>query len=120
VQVLLASSIRNSGGRFQITVRALEPATGDLLFAESEQFTRNEELFDRVDLLARRVRKDLGESLTGINNNSLPLARVTTRSLEALQLYSRATDAIVQGDADKAQALLQSALELESGLCHGP
>jgi len=113
VQVLLASSIRNSGGRFQITVRALEPATGDLLFAESEQFTRNEELFDRVDLLARRVRKDLGESLTGINNNSLPLARVTTRSLEALQLYSRATDAIVQGDADKAQALLQSALELD-------
>jgi len=86
-----------------------------LLFAESEQFTRNEELFDRVDLLARRVRKDLGESLTVINNNSLPLARVTTRSLEALQLYSRATDAIVQGDADKAQALLQSALELDPG-----
>ncbi len=113
VQVLLASSIRNSGGRFQITVRALEPATGDLLFAESEQFTRNEELFDRVDLLARRVRKDLGESLSGINNNSLPLAKVTTRSLEALQLYSRATDAMAQGDADKAQALLQSALELD-------
>jgi len=113
VQVLLASSIRNSGGRFQITVRALEPATGDLLFAESEQFTRNEELFDRVDLLAMRVRKDLGESLTGINNNSLPLAKVTTRSLEALQLYSRATDGLAQGDADKAQALLQSALELD-------
>jgi len=113
VQVLLASSIRNSGGRFQITVRALEPATGDLIFAESEQFTRNEELFDRVDLLARRVRKDLGESLTGINNNSLPLAKVTTRSLEALQLYSRATDSMAQGDADKAQALLQSALGLD-------
>jgi eukaryotic-like serine/threonine-protein kinase len=113
VQVLLASSIRNSGGRFQITVRALEPATGDLLFAESEQFARNEELFDRVDLLARRVRKDLGESLAGINNNSLPLAKVTTRSLEALQLYSRATDAMAQGDPDKAQPLLQRALELD-------
>jgi serine/threonine protein kinase/tetratricopeptide (TPR) repeat protein len=113
VQVLLASSILNSGGRFQITVRALDPATGDLLFAESEQFKRKEELFDRVDLLARRVRKDLGESLTGINNNSLPLAKVTTRSLEALQLYSRAADAMAQGDADKAQALLQSALELD-------
>src|SRR5712671_2762157 len=113
VQVLLASSIRYSWSRLQTTVRALEPATGDLLFAESEQFTRNEELFDRVDLLARRVRKDLGESLTGINNNSLPLARVTTRSLEALQLYSRATDAMAQRDADKAQTLLQSALELD-------
>jgi tetratricopeptide (TPR) repeat protein/predicted Ser/Thr protein kinase len=113
VQVLLASSIGSSGGRIRITVRALEPATGNLLFAESEQFTRNEELFDRVDLLAKRVRKDLGESLTGIKNNSLPLAKVTTRSLEALQLYSRATEAMAQGDADKAQALLQSALELD-------
>jgi serine/threonine protein kinase/Tfp pilus assembly protein PilF len=113
VQVLLASSIRGSGGRFQITVRALEPAKDDLLFVESEQFTRKEELFDRVDVLAKRVRKDLGESLTGIKNNSLPLAQVTTRSLEALQLYSRATDAMAQGDPDKAIPLLQSALQLD-------
>ena len=114
VQVLLASSIRGSGGRFQITVRALDPAKDDLLFVESEQFTRKEELFDRVDVLARRVRKDLGESLTGIKSNSLPLAQVTTLSLEALQLYSRATDAMAQGDLDKAQPLLLSALELDS------
>jgi eukaryotic-like serine/threonine-protein kinase len=114
VQVLLASSIRSSGGRFQITVRALEPATDDLLFVESEQFAQKEELFDRVDALARRVRKDLGESLIGIKNNSLPLAQVTTRSMEALQLYSRATDAVAQGDLDKAQVLLQRALELDS------
>ena len=114
VQVMLASTIQGSGDRFQITVRGLDPATDNLLFVESEQFTRKEELFDRVDVLATRVRKDLGESLTGIKKNSQPLAQVTTRSLEALQLYSRATDAMAQGDADRAQALLQSALELDS------
>lgn len=113
VQVLLASSVRASGGRFQITVRALDPATDHLLFAESEQFTRKEELFDRVDVLARRMRKDLGESLAGIKSRSLPLAQVTTRSLEALQLYSRATDAMAQGELDKAQPLLVTALELD-------
>ena len=113
VQVLLASSIRGSGGRFQITVRALDPVTDNFLFVESEQFTRKEELFDRVDALSKRVRKDLGESLEGIKNNSLPLAQVTTRSLEALQLYSRAADATAQGDSDQAQALLQSALQLD-------
>lgn len=113
VQVLLASSIRGSGGRFQITVRALDPVTDNFLFVESEQFTRKEELFDRVDALSKRVRRDLGESLDGIKNNSLPLEQVTTRSLEALQLYSRATDARAQGDSDQAQALLQSALQLD-------
>jgi len=113
IQVLLASSIGSSGGRFQITVRAVQPVTGDLLFVESEQFTRTDELFDRVDALAKRVRKDLGESLAGIKNSSLPLAKVTTQSLEALQLYSRAMDALVQGGTEQAQALLQSALELD-------
>jgi eukaryotic-like serine/threonine-protein kinase len=113
VQVLLVSSIRSSGGRFQIIVRAEDPATGNLRFVESEQFTRKEELFDRVDHLAARTRKDLGESLAGIKENSRPLAKVTTGSLEALQLYSRAADLVAEGDPDKAQPLLQSALELD-------
>jgi serine/threonine protein kinase/tetratricopeptide (TPR) repeat protein len=113
VHVLLVSSIRSSGGRFQITVRGEDPANGDLRFAESEQFTRKEELFDRVDRLAARTRMDLGESLAGIKENSKPLAKVTTGSLEALQLYSRAADAVAEGDPDRAQPLLQSALELD-------
>jgi eukaryotic-like serine/threonine-protein kinase len=113
VQVLIVSSIRSSGGRFQITVRAEDPVKGKQLFVENEQFTRKEELFDRVDRLAARTRMELGESLIGIKENSKPLAKVTTGSLEALQLYSRAADAMAEGDPDRAQPLLQSALELD-------
>jgi serine/threonine protein kinase/tetratricopeptide (TPR) repeat protein len=113
VHILLASTIRQSGDRFQITVRALQAETSELLFVESEQFAREEELFDSVDDLAKRVRKDLGESTSSAKDGTLPLAKVTTRSLEALQLYSRGLDALFYGHTEDAQVLFQNALELD-------
>jgi len=113
VQVLLAGTISQIGGAFQITVRALDPARDKPLFAEKAQFDRKEEFFDKVDWLARRVRTDLGESLPAIEKTSRPLAKVTTRSLEALQLYSQATDAHGQGRMEQVPTLLQSALTLD-------
>jgi len=113
VRVLLASSIRSSGEALQITVRALRPDSGDLLFAESEQLRQRDEFFDRVDALAKRVRNNLGESSPRVEASSKPLEKVTTRSLEALQLYSQATDATAKGNMEQVPALLQSALQLD-------
>src|SRR5439155_20139555 len=97
VHVLLVGSIAQIGETFQITIRALDPAQGNVLFAEKARFADKEKFFDKIDWLARRVREDLGESLPEIENSSRPLAKVTTRSLSALQLYSQATDAFSQG-----------------------
>jgi tetratricopeptide (TPR) repeat protein/predicted Ser/Thr protein kinase len=113
VQVLLAGSISQIGQSYQITVRALDPVRDKPLFAEKAQFDRKEEFFDKVDWLARRVRTDLGESLPAIEKTSRPLAKVTTRSLEALQLYSQATDAYGQGRMEQVPTLLQSTLTLD-------
>ncbi len=111
LQVLLMGSIERSGSTFQLNVRALQPANGKLLFAERQRFAKKEELFENVDQLARRVRQDLGESLPRIEKSSRPLAKVTTRSLEALQLYSRAADDLARANIDSASLLLQSALQ---------
>src|SRR5207248_8124758 len=79
LQVLLTGAIEQSGHAFQITVRAVDPVHGNLLIAEKELFEREEQFFDKADALAKRVRKDLGESLGNIETNSRPLAKVTTR-----------------------------------------
>jgi eukaryotic-like serine/threonine-protein kinase len=113
LQVLLTGDIEHLGKAFQITVRAVDPVGGKLLFAERERFDNKEEFFEKADALAKRAREDLGESLNGIEATSRPLAKVTTSSLEALQLYSRASDAMVQENTDQAAALFQSALELD-------
>jgi len=113
VPVLLAGSIVRSGNAFQIMVRAVEPTRGDLLFGEKTEFERREDFFRKIDWLAGRVRKDLGEPRTAIEN-ARPLAKVTTSSLEALQLYSKAIDARARGDLDQLPTLLQGALNLDS------
>ena len=113
LQVLLAGSIEHMGQIFQITVRGLDPVRGNLLFAERERFERKDQFFDKLDSLAKQVRTDLGESLGGIAKSSRPLARVTTTSLDALQLYSQAKDAKDQGKDEQTSTLLQGALRLD-------
>jgi len=114
LQVLLAGNIARMGQMIEISVRGIDPAKNTELFAEQERFANQEEFFEKLDSLAKRLRKDLGESLRGIEKNSRPLARVTTSSLEALQLYSEAKDAQDQGREEQAPVLLQGALRLDS------
>jgi len=113
LRVLLTGSIERMGQMFQISVRGLDPIHGNVLFAERERFDRKDQLFDKVDSLAKAVRTDLGESLVGIEKSSRPLAKVTTGSLEALQLYSQAQDAKDQGKDEQAPTLLQGAIRLD-------
>jgi eukaryotic-like serine/threonine-protein kinase len=109
LEVLLTGSIKSLDKVIQVTVQAIDPVKGIPLFAEEEHF-KKEDFFEKVDALARQVRKDLGESARGIELNSRPLARVTTRDLQALQLYSQAADAKGQGRWEQVRALLLSAL----------
>ncbi len=113
LQVLVAGSIERVGNVFQINVRGVDPSHGNLLFAESERFDRRDQFLDRADLLAKRVRQDLGESLGRIEKSSRPLAKVTTTSLDALQLYSQAVDAMAQANLERAPALLTEAIKLD-------
>jgi len=113
LQVLLSGSIEHIGQVFQITVQAIEPTNGNMLFAERERFDRKEQFFEKADDLAKKVRKDLGESLAKIEDTSRSLAKVTTSSLEALQLYSQAKDAKDHGRWEEALTPLQGALRLD-------
>lgn len=113
VRLLLAGSILGSGQTYQIRVRGVDPASGRVLFAESRQFRQKEDLFASVDELAARVRQRLGESIPRIQKSSHPLDQVTTRSLEALQLYSGASDDLARNQVESAAARLQAALVLD-------
>lgn len=113
LQVLVAGSVDRIGQIFQITVRATDPVHGGLLFAEQERFDRQDQFFEKVDALAKKIREDLGESLDRIEKSSRPLAKVTTTSLEALQLYSQAGDASDQGKNELVPVLLKGALQLD-------
>lgn len=110
VRLLFAGSIVGSGGAFQIALRAVDAATGALVFGLDEHVARSQDLFPHLDSIARQVRQQLGESFARIQESSRPLERVTTSSLEAIKAYSTAVDAMARGDVDKARVLLDAAL----------
>lgn len=112
--VLIVGSAAQGGGQIRVTVRALTP-DGGLLFAESVELSGPGALFARIDELARRVRLHLGESLGRIQQASQPLDHVTTRSYDALRLYTQAVDAFARGDGEVAPPLLQACLTLDPG-----
>jgi serine/threonine protein kinase/tetratricopeptide (TPR) repeat protein len=113
VPILLAGRIQRRGGVTRIEARGIDPRTQDVLFVEPVEYRREDEVFHSIDALARSVRRNLGESMTGIDQQADPLAKVTTGSFEALKQYSRAADELARGNADGALPLLQTALRVD-------
>jgi eukaryotic-like serine/threonine-protein kinase len=113
VPALISGSVIRSGNTTQIAVRVIEAGGGALLFAGTEEYRKPEELFGRVDNLARRLRENLGESMDAIAKSSQPLQKVTTESLEALRQYSKAVEARAMGNFDTVEAPLLAALQLD-------
>jgi tetratricopeptide (TPR) repeat protein/predicted Ser/Thr protein kinase len=113
LQILLTGTIERRGKVSQITIQALDPVRGSLLFAEQERFDSDDQFFETADTLTSKVREHLGESVERIQKSSRPLAKVTTSSLQALQLYSWAKDAKDQGREEQVEGLLRAAVQLD-------
>lgn len=114
VPVFISGSVARSGDTTQITVKVLEAGGGSLLFAEQAAYRQPGELFATIDDLARRVRRNLGESVDKIATTSQPLAKVTTGSPDALRQYTRAVEARAMGRFDEIEAPLLAALQLDA------
>ena len=113
IPAFITGSVARAGTTTQITIKVLEADGGAVLFAETAEYSKPEQLFSRVDRLAAKVRSGFGESESGIAQFSLPLAKVTTMSFEALQQYSRAVEARAMGDTNAVEGPLLAALMLD-------
>jgi eukaryotic-like serine/threonine-protein kinase len=112
-RVLLAGQIIASGPRYRITAQVVDPWRGDTMLVEEASFKSPSDLYPAVDELTQRLRRHLGESLKQVQENAQPLQRVTTTSLEALQIYSRAMERYAAGDMKGFLPLAKGAIELD-------
>jgi tetratricopeptide (TPR) repeat protein len=113
VNAIVAGDIGTLGRSYVVSVRLLSSADGTELVALRESAEDDIALIGAVDRLSAKLRERIGESLKTIRAGE-PLERVTTASLEALQLYSRAQQASQEGDFDRAIRLLQDAVALDT------
>ena len=114
IKGVLVGDLSPLGNGYVLSAKLLSSETGDVLVAHREGADGPGELIGAVDRLSKKLRERIGESLKSIRGNK-PLEQVTTNSLDALMKYSQAIAATeTGGDQDKAIALLNEAVALDT------
>lgn len=106
----LDGSIALIGTRYNLILKAVNCANGDLRAGTEAQASDKSHVLDALSKAASEMRARLGESLGTVQKYNKPLEQATTPSLEALQAYSFGQ----QTDDDAAQlAFFRRAIQLD-------
>ena len=114
LRVLVVPRIGRVDSVFDITTRIVDPATGEDLKSRSVRATGRAEILPALDKLARKLRRDLGESMLAVARRDVELEAATTPSLDALRAWSDGNGHFGQRRYEEAGALYRRALELDS------
>jgi tetratricopeptide (TPR) repeat protein/predicted Ser/Thr protein kinase len=112
LQALLQGSLSKIGKNYILVARAVGPDGGNLVSTE-QVVPGADQVPEAVDSIAKTIRIGLGESLTSVTQSSVPLEKVTSKSLEAIRYFSLGKVGLYNGDSQVARGLFQRALELD-------
>jgi serine/threonine protein kinase/Flp pilus assembly protein TadD len=110
----IEGSISRLGSQYVLGLNAVNCHNGDPLAQEQVTASGKEHVLRTLGNAATKLRAKLGESLASLQKYEAPLEKVTTPSLEALQVYSLGRQAIVvRSDNASAIPLFQRAVSLD-------
>jgi eukaryotic-like serine/threonine-protein kinase len=109
----VTGSIADMGNQYVIGLNAVNCATGDSLVQEQVQAKGKENVLDALGHAASGMRAKLGESLGTVEKLDTPIEQATTPSIEALQAYSLAREALGGADFTASIPLFQRAIALD-------
>src|SRR5438309_4534701 len=101
------------GRGYVVSAELVSAADGAALVSVRETAQDDGAIIAAVDRLSGRLRERIGESLKSIRASD-PLEQVTTRPLEALRKYSQGVRASDAADMNRAVALLEQAIALDT------
>lgn len=111
---VIEGSIAQIGAPYQLTLRAVECASGATLASTEAEAADKSHVLGALGNASSRIRTKLGESLGTVQKFNTPLERATTSSLEALKAYSEGTRILWTGsEFPSAIARFRRAIELD-------
>ncbi len=110
---VLAGSIAPLGNQYVVGLNAMNCQTGDALARDQAQAAGKEQVLEAMDGAARKLRVQLGESLSSMQRFSTPVEQATTSSFEALKAYSLGMKMHQNDKDDEAIPFFQRAIELD-------
>ena len=114
VRYVVTGALRPLANGYSMTLRVIEPQNRTVTAELSETAERTETFTAAAGRLSSKLLAVLGDSEAWHRAASHPLELVTTPSLEALSLFSRAADLYnTSGDYDRCRDLLRAALQAD-------
>lgn len=110
-KALVLPTIAEVGGRPRISVEVVDPNSGVTVYTRMADASGSGGVVAALDDVLTDMRTDLGESLSSIQKNNVPLEKATTENLEALRAYSLGLKAKSEGRTADAVALFQQAIQ---------
>ena len=112
---VVEGSITSLGSEYELSLRARNCRTGDVLDQEQASAARKEDVFKALGKMANRFSTRVGESLPTVEKEPTLPTEATTPSLEAWRSYSAAMKAQQSKGAksEEALSLLKRAVEIE-------
>src|SRR5579871_667575 len=110
---MLVGSIAQIGDHYELVLKAVNCATGDILASAESEATDKNHVLDALGKVGSSMREKLGESLTSIQKFDTPLDQATTSSLEALKAFSEGDRARSSKGGAAAVPFFKRAVELD-------
>jgi tetratricopeptide (TPR) repeat protein len=114
VETVLLGSFAKAGGRIRISARLQDADNGEILTSESVEGQGEESIFELVDELTRRIKRqfEMPEPMmvADIDKN---LDEVSTKNLEAYRYYTEGVGLHERYQEEEAVPLLEHAVELD-------
>jgi tetratricopeptide (TPR) repeat protein/predicted Ser/Thr protein kinase len=113
LNVVVAGALDKSGASYQLSLRAIQAATGEVITSAEETAANKDQVLFAVTKLAAAVRKGMGDS-TSESAQRLAMESLSAGSLEAVHEYSAALDALSRGKNEEAFGRFSRAVDLDS------
>lgn len=113
VKVIVTGDVAPFAGGFALSGRVMD-VKGTTLYATRTTAKSADEIIPALEKISHDIREEIGESMRSIRSTQ-SLEQVSTSSLEALQLYSRAIQSQRAGSDDDRMSWFRQAVVLDSG-----
>jgi len=119
IKAIIDGNVATVAGSYIVAVRLITADSGRELTSHRATAAGADQLIAAADEVARQMRSKAGESLRKVQN-SPPLARMTTASVDALRKYGDAVRAAdYEGDYVRAIALLREVVAMDTLFAEG-
>ena len=114
-RAVVLPTVAETGGRVRVSIEVIDPQTQATVFAESASGRGLDSVVHSVGEVSQSLRSSLGETLSSIQTNAVPLEQATTSKLDALRAFTLGQEAYAKQELGPAEQFFNQALIVDPG-----